>query len=357
MQQLLKYAQPFVLENGAVLSEIQVAYHTYGRLNTDASNVIWVAHALSANSDAADWWSGLIGTDKFFDPKDYFIVCANMLGSHYGSTSANSVNPVTGAKYRADFPIITIRDIVKSHQLLAQHLGVTKAFLGIGGSMGGQQILEWGIIEPDFFDHITLIACGAKQSAWGVALNEAQRMAIAADPTLHHDTPDAGAKGLEAARAMAMATYRSYQSYNMRQTDSDEVLTNHRAASYQRYQGGKLSKRFSAWSYLSISRTMDSHNVARGRKGGAKVALRQIIAKTLVVGIESDMLFPLSEQAFLAAWIPDAHFEVIDSPYGHDGFLIEYDKLQHLLGKFLEQKTEKKTLDRVALRYDLGITI
>jgi homoserine O-acetyltransferase len=334
--QLFQSKKPFALESGAVLPEIELAYHTYGKLNTRKSNVVWIFHALTANSDAGDWWSGLVGEGRMFDPKQYYIVCANMLGSHYGSTAPTSKNPQTGKPYREAFPVITVRDVVKSHQLLAKQLGLKGAYLGIGGSMGGQQALEWAIEEPNFFDNVAVIACGAKQSPWGVALNEAQRMAIEADPTLHTDVPDAGAKGMSAARAMGMVSYRTYESFNLQQQDSDEKLTDFRAASYQQYQGSKLCKRFNAWSYLSLTKTMDSHNVGRGR-GGAVTALNKIICNTLIVGIESDLLFPVSEQAYLAAHIVGAQFEMIPSRYGHDGFLIEYEKLTKLLRVFLKQ--------------------
>jgi homoserine O-acetyltransferase/O-succinyltransferase len=334
--QLFQSKKPFALESGAVLPEIELAYHTYGKLNTRKSNVVWIFHALTANSDAGDWWSGLVGEGRMFDPKQYYIVCANMLGSHYGSTAPTSKNPQTGKPYREAFPVITVRDVVKSHQLLAKQLGLKGAYLGIGGSMGGQQALEWAIEEPNFFDNVAVIACGAKQSPWGVALNEAQRMAIEADPTLHTDAPDAGAKGMSAARAMGMVSYRTYESFNLQQQDSDEKLTDFRAASYQQHQGLKLCKRFNAWSYLSLTKTMDSHNVGRGR-GGAVTALNKIICNTLIVGIESDLLFPVSEQAYLAAHIVGAQFEMIPSRYGHDGFLIEYEKLTKLLRIFLKQ--------------------
>jgi homoserine O-acetyltransferase len=334
--QVFQSKKSFALESGVILPEIELAYHTYGTLNARKSNVVWIFHALTANSDAADWWSGLVGEGRLFDPRDYYIICANMLGSHYGSTAPISLNPQTQTLYRWDFPLITVRDVVKSHQLLAKHLGLKNAYLGIGGSMGGQQALEWAIDMPDFFENITVIACGAQQSPWGVALNEAQRMAIEADSTLRTNAPDAGAKGMAAARAMGMVSYRTYDSFNFQQQDTDEKLSDFRAASYQQHQGLKLCKRFNAWSYISLSKTMDSHHVGRGR-GNSANALNKIIANTLIIGIESDVLFPISEQAFLAAHITGAQFEVIDSRYGHDGFLIEYEKITKRLQVFLKQ--------------------
>lgn len=332
--------QSFELESGQVLPDLEIVYHTFGHLNAAADNVVWVCHALTANSDAADWWSGLIGQGKLLDPSRYFIVCANMLGSSYGSTSPLSIHPDTGVRYGKAFPLITIRDIVAAHRLLQAHLGIRKIKLALGGSMGGQQVLEWAIADPGLMEQICLMACNARHTAWGIAFNETQRMAIEADQTLWTNSPNAGARGLEAARAIAMLSYRNYVSYNHSQTDLDERIMDFRAGSYQRYQGLKLSKRFHAWSYLSLSRSMDSHDVGRGR-GGVEAALAGIQAKTLVVGIQSDILFPIEEQATLASGIPGARLEVIDSPYGHDGFLIEYEKLSVLLRMFMEESAEK----------------
>ncbi len=337
MIEIFRSPQEFLLENGASLPEIEIAYSTYGKLNDRKDNVVWVFHALTGSSEAVDWWDGLIGAGKTFDPDRFFIVCANMLGSHYGSFSPQSLNPKTGKRYGADFPLVTIRDVVNAHRLLQKHLNVQKIFLGLGGSMGGQQTLEWAALDPSVFEHIAVIACGARQSAWAIAFNEAQRMAIEADPTLYLDVPDAGAKGMEAARAMGMLSYRTYASFNAQQTDDGEKLIDFKAAGYQKYQGVKLTRRFNALSYLSLSRTMDTHNIGRGR-GGVEKALSTIRTKTLIVGIQSDILFPKEEQAQMAAHIPGAQFVLIDSPYGHDGFLIEFKQLSALIAGFLKME-------------------
>ena len=222
------------LECGAELPEVDIAYHTYGTLNEKKDNVVWVFHALTGNSEASDWWNGMIGEGKFFDPAHYFIVCANMIGSHYGSTSPLSINPISGTFYGRDFPVISIKDVVKGHIRLAQHLDIQRVKLGIGGSMGGQQVLEWAIMQPDFFENIAVIACGARMSPWSIALNETQRMAIEADPsvsaevlakaTTYEDFANAGAKGMEAARAIGMLSYRSYEGYNIAQSDEGNSL-------------------------------------------------------------------------------------------------------------------------------------
>jgi homoserine O-acetyltransferase/O-succinyltransferase len=338
---------PFSLECGVVLPEIDIAYHTYGTLNAAKDNAVWVFHALTGNSDAADWWGGMIGEGKFLDPKAQFIICANMLGSHYGSTSPLSINPKTGTYYGRSFPMITIRDVVNGHIRLSQHLGIQKVRLGIGGSMGGQQVLEWAIMQPDFFENIAVIACGVKMTPWSIALNETQRMAIEADQTISEENLAkattyeaflyAGAKGMEAARAIGMLSYRSYEGYNIAQADDSDLLDTFKVQSYQRYQANKLRKRFNALSYLSLSKTMDSHNVGRGR-GGLHKALSRVKCNTLVVGIQTDILFPLEEQVKITSYIPQAKIKLIDSKFGHDGFLIEFDQMLDLLEKFMKKK-------------------
>ncbi|MCY7352321.1 MAG: homoserine O-acetyltransferase [Cytophagaceae bacterium] len=315
--------EPFALEGGASLPELTLAYHTYGQLNADRSNVVWICHALTGSSDAADWWSGLVGEGKLFDPRQHFIVCANVPGSSYGSTSALSVNALTGQPFYRDFPLVTVRDVVRAFDRLRDHLGVTRIQTCIGGSLGGQQALEWAISQVDLIENLILVATNAQMSPWGVAFNEAQRMAIAADATWPERHPEAGRAGLKAARAVALLSYRNYETYHITQSrQGEDTLDNFRATTYQQYQGEKLARRFNAFAYWALSKLMDSHDVGRGR-GGMEVALSQIKARTLVLGIRSDVLFPMSEQHFLAKHIPGAEFTEIDSLYGHDGFLIE----------------------------------
>jgi homoserine O-acetyltransferase/O-succinyltransferase len=326
-----EYKQPFELEIGRVLPEIIVSYTTLGTLNTTKSNVIWVCHALTGSAEVADWWSGLVGEGKLFDPSDYFIVCANVLGSHYGSTSALSVNPDTAQPYFHDFPFISVRDIAKSFQLLCNHLNINQINICIGGSLGGQQAVEMAIMFPDLIENLVLIATNAQFSPWGIAFNETQRMAIANDPTWQNNDENAGQAGLKIARAIALLSYRNYQTYSITQQRSDEPLDRQfRAATYQHYQGEKLVSRFNAFSYWTLTCIMDSHDVGRGR-GEVKDVLNKIKAKTLVLGIESDVLFPINEQQFLAKYIPNASLEIIDSLYGHDGFLIENQLLTKVI--------------------------
>lgn len=332
---LWKLAEAFRLECGTTLPEIEIAYHTYGELAPTGDNVVWVCHALTGNSEAADWWDGLVGEEKLFNPEQHFIVCANMLGSCYGSTGPLSINPATGKTYGHDFPLVTVRDMVAAHELLREHLGIQKIHVALGGSMGGQQVLEWAIQKPDLFEHIALLATNAVHSPWGIAFNESQRMAIYADDTLlDENNPEAGKKGLETARSIAMLSYRSYDTYQMTQTDVEDKIGDFRASSYQRYQGLKLWRRFNVFSYLTLSRAMDSHNVGRGR-GGVDKALQEVKANTLVIGITSDLLFPLREQEQIAKGITGAQYTELESIYGHDGFLVEFQRIETLIRQFL----------------------
>ncbi len=333
------------LERGGFLSEPTITYHTYGN---PANPVVWVCHALTANSDVFDWWAGLFGPLDRFNPEDYYIVCANVLGSCYGTTGPLSENPATGEPYFHDFPVLTIRDMVKAYEALRIHLKIEKIHLLIGGSQGGQQALEWSIQSPQRFDNLIIIATNARHSAWGIAFNEAQRMAIEADGTWRKRHPQAGDAGMRAARATALVSYRHYQTYAEFQTDPEPVLESYRAQTYQQYQGEKLSRRFNAFSYYRLSQAMDSHHIGRGRTS-TNDALALIQARTLVVGISTDVLFPTSEQVFLAANITGAAYREIHSPYGHDGFLVETEKLSELIGAFLDQEPVKKNREIVTV--------
>jgi homoserine O-acetyltransferase/O-succinyltransferase len=322
------------LESGMVLPSFYLSYETWGELNPKRNNVVWIFHALTANANAVDWWSGLVGEGKFFDTEEYFIVCVNIPGSCYGSMSPLSINPATQQPYYATFPLITPRDMVHMYDALRKQLQIEQIAIGIGGSMGGMQALEWAIEQPKLFKQLVLIATNAKHSPWGIAFNTAQRMAIEADQTWLQPNEFAAVNGLRAARAMAMVSYRNYYPFKETQSETDdEKLDDFRASTYQYYQGEKLVMRFNAYSYYALSKSMDAHNVGRARGGVAK-ALQQIQSQTLVIGIESDVLFPPEEQLFLSHHIPNAQFKLIDSPYGHDGFLIEAEELTQLLIQF-----------------------
>ena len=343
--EIYNYPDTFILESGKKIKGLQIGFHIYGKLNKERDNVIWVCHALTANADVLDWWKGLFGANTLFNPDEYFIVCANILGSPYGTTNPLSINPETDAAYYLSFPQFTIRDLVKAHQLLANELGINNINVLVGGSLGGQQALEWAIDQPDRIKNLVLVATNAKHSPWGIAFNESQRMAITADRTFYTNAPNGGAKGLKAARSFALLSYRNYKTYAVTQQEEQTNITdNYRASSYQNYQGEKLVNRFNAYSYWYLTKVMDSHDVGRNRKGVEK-ALSLITAKTLVIGIKSDHLFPVEEQQYLFQHIPKAAFAELDSFYGHDGFLIETEALTNVIRSFLTTNVRGKIIE------------
>ena len=339
MSKLYRHNAPFKLESGEVLPSLEIAYDTFGELNEAKDNVIWVCHALTANSDVADWWPHTVEQGKFLDPERYFIVCANFLGSHYGTTSPLTVNPATGKKWYYDFPRITVRDMVACHQLLAKELGIKRVKLLIGSSIGGFQCMEWAIMEPEFMENLALIATTTYSEPWAAAFNESQRMAIRLDPSWGEERDDAGLDGMAVARSIALISYRGGAAYNATQQELSNPLEasfDRRAHSYQQYQGEKLRRRFNALSYYRLSEAVDSHNIARGR-GTIAEALSRIKARTLVVAISSDILFPVEAHTPLREHIADVEYHLIESEFGHDGFLVEHEKLNTIIQKFINR--------------------
>lgn len=335
MKKEFKLDRPFVLESGERIPELTLAYTTHGKLNENRDNVVWVFHALTANSDPAEWWPGLVGENKLFDPSRYFIICVNVPGSCYGSTGPLDIDPRTGNPYYHEFPWFTTRDMIRAYGQLKEALGIKRIYIGVGGSMGGQQLLEWAVEEPSLFDHIIPIATNAVHSPWGIAFNASQRFCIENDNSWKEKNPGAGLEGMKTARSFALLSYRHYETYLKDQSEtSNEKVIDFRSESYQRYQGEKLGLRFNAFSYYFLSRSMDSHNIGRNREG-VKQALEQINARALCIGITTDQLFPLREQQFLADAIPGAVFKAIHSPYGHDGFLLEYAAIEQLVRDWL----------------------
>jgi len=225
---------------------------------------------------------------------------------------------------------------VNAHILLRQHLGIDSIHLLMGGSMGGYQAMEWSILEKDVIKNLFLLATSPAESAWGIAIHATQRLAIEADCTWQQDTPEAGQKGLKAARAVGMLTYRNYGIMVQKQTDPDsEKLDHYRAASYIDYQGDKLVKRFNAFSYWTLTKAMDTHHLGRSRGGHVEAILKTITQRTLLIGISSDILCPLEEQRHMQACLPNATLVEIDSAYGHDGFMVEGEKISHCLQNWL----------------------
>ena len=341
-----KYSEFFPLESGESLPGFQLFYTTFGTLNARRDNVIWVCHALTGNANVLDWWPGLFGEGKLYNPADYFVICVNMLGSCYGSTGPLSLNPESGKPFFHDFPQLTNRDIVRSFDLLRQYLGIEKIHTVIGGSLGGQHALEWAIMQPDKIQHLVQLCSNAQHSPWGIAFNESQRMAIENDPSWQENHAEAGLQGLRTARSIALLSYRHYNTYQKSQSETDlSKADGFRASSYQQYQGDKLAKRFNAFSYWMLSKAMDSHNVGRDR-GTVKQALEKVKAKALFLGVSTDVLFPVSEQEFLSQHVEGAHLAIINSDYGHDGFLIEIAALTKEINRFYHKVSVKSAVSQ-----------
>lgn len=332
--EVLEHKETFITEGGAVIPSLRVAYSTWGNPDSTGSNTIWVCHALTANSDVESWWPGMVGPGLLFDTDRYFIVCANILGSCYGTTGPASVNPATGELWLRSFPLITVRDLVNVHEILRKHLGISTIHTVIGSSIGGFQALEYSIMYPDIVKRLVFIASNAKQSPWGIAFNESQRLAMEADESFAANRPGGGEKGMKAARSIALLSYRNGNAYNRTQKEDDEEKTDgFRASSYQVYQGDKLVKRFNPYSYYCLTKLSDSHNAGRGR-GGVEKALKGVKAETLCIGITSDLLFPVAEQKFVAENVASGSYVEIDSFFGHDGFLIETGKVTEIVKRF-----------------------
>ncbi len=329
----LTVEEPFQTESGAVIPHLGITYHTYGTLNKEGDNVIWVCHALTANSDVEAWWPGMVGKGLLLDTSTYYIVCANILGSCYGTTGPADINPLTGSPWLNSFPDITIRDLVNAHEILRLHLGINGIHTVIGASIGGFQALEYSIMYPDLIRHLVFIASSVRQTPWAIAFNESQRLAVEADESFIANNPEGGQKGLKAARAVALLSYRSAFAYNLTQKDDNDKTDSFKASSYQSYQGDKLVRRFNPYSYYRLTKLSDTHNIGRGR-GGIGKALRRIKADVLAIGISSDFLFPVAEPKLLADGVEGAFYAEIDSLYGHDGFLIETQVITGVLRDF-----------------------
>lgn len=348
MTEVYQYNNPFNLESGITIPGFNLAYTTQGQLNKKKDNVVWIFHALTANSDAAEWWPGLVGEGKLFDPEEFFIICVNMPGSCYGSTSPLDTNAATGEPYFHEFPFFTTRDMIRSYSLLKDKLGINKIYIGIGGSMGGQQLLEWSIEEPEIFETIIPIATNAAHSPWGIAFNTSQRMAIESDSSWKEKNAVAGITGMKTARSIALLSYRNYIAYQFSQSEEPaNKVSGFKSESYQQYQGEKLANRFNAFSYYFLSKSMDAHNIGRDR-GSIKLALEKIRANAIIISISSDILFPPSEQQLLVESIPGAVYEEIDSDFGHDGFLLEFEQIEQCIKKNLTLQGKRPQKEKVS---------
>jgi homoserine O-acetyltransferase len=326
----------FITESGEVITNPVLAYQSWGVLNNTQDNVIIISHALTGNTNAKEWFSGIFQERGIIDLEKHFVICINHPGSNYGSVGPTSTNPSNGNTYKADFPELTIRDIVKLEQQLLDELGIKEIELIIGGSMGGMVALEFCLMDTRI-KLACLMAMGKSHSAWAIGISEAQRLAIKADKNwlkgfYPDDTPPID--GLAAARSMAMITYRSPLNYDHKFGRNWNIQKNiFQVASYLNHQGKKLTQRFDANSYIILTKAMDSHDVARGR-GTAKSVLSRIQIPVLIIGIDSDILYPIKEQIELAELIPHSTFREIKSKYGHDAFLIEFDQINNAIKSF-----------------------
>lgn len=328
----------FELESGEVLPDARIAYRSWGRLSPTGTNAVVVCHALTGSTDVDLWWSGLLGSGRALNPDRDFIICCNVLGSCYGSSGPASEKPGADGRWGADFPAITVADVVRAHRRVLDALGVRGIRLVVGGSLGGMQALEWAL-QDGRVAAAAVVAAPARHSAWSIAQSEAQRTAIAADPNWrggNYDPTSPPTAGLAAARMMAMCSYRTPRSlgdrFGRRRTDEGAF----EIEDWLRYHGGALADRFDAASYVQLTRTMDSHDAGRGR-GGIARALGSLEIPVLAVAIDSDGLYPKDEQMEIAEAAPLGEFAVIHSPHGHDAFLIEAADLDHQLRSFRDR--------------------
>lgn len=328
--------EPLLLENGQQMQDVEIAYQTWGDFKNAAKSTILICHALTGSADADAWWPNIIGDGRAFDPNHDFIICSNILGSCYGTTGPLSEKPGSGQRYRADFPRISVRDMVELQRILLDALGIKRIELVIGPSLGGMQALEWAASYPDRVGAIVPIGVGGRHSPWCIGISEAQRAAIASDPNWNGGFYSEDARplqGLAAARTMAICTYRSWQSFEERFGREKCGEDQFEVQSYLKHQGDKINERFDANTYVSLTHAMHTHDLARGR-GNYSAALQSIRQPALVVSVSSDALYPPQEQELLARHLPNALHEVLPSRHGHDGFLIETEALGDLIKAF-----------------------
>ena len=356
--------RPFALEWGGSLAEVRVAYETWGELDPQASNAVLVCHALTGDSHAAGdsgpshptagWWSELIGPGKALDTDRYFVVCSNVLGGCQGTAGPADLDPADGRRYGPRFPVVTIRDMVRVQARLADHLGIGCWLAVIGGSMGGMQVLEWAAMYPQRVRSILPLATCAAASALQIAWSAVQRLVIASDPGWfdgdYYDKPDGPWMGLAVARQIAQVTYRSGESFERRfgrqmfdPAGAFDLWGRFQMESYLDHHGQKLVRRFDANSYVVLNRSMDLHDIGRGR-GGSAAALGRIRVPVLTASITSDRLYPPHEQQELHDGIVagggGCRRAMLDSDEGHDGFLLEHDLLSDPVACFLEEVSD-----------------
>jgi len=339
----------FRLEGGQCLEDVEIAYRTWGDIANAKDHAILICHALTGSADVEAWWPNIIGAGKAFDPAHDFIVCANILGSCYGTTGPANLKTGGQQRYRADFPDISVRDMVNLERVLLDELGVDHLEVVTGPSLGGMQALEWAAMYPERVGSVVPIGVGGQHSAWCIGMSEAQRMAIQADPNWNggyysdESPPDAG---LAAARMMAICTYRSWQSFDERFGRSKRSDELYEVQSYLRHQGRKINDRFDANTYVTLTHAMHTHDLGRGR-GEYQDVLANIRQPALVVSVSTDTLYPPHEQETLAELLPNARYVLLESAHGHDGFLIETEELGQIIARFRTSGHSARTLQAV----------
>lgn len=342
-------ASGFRLEYGGTLPELLLRYETYGNLNLDRNNAVLVFHAWTGSAHLAGtysretlsslprldqafgpdgWWDELAGPGRMLDTDKHFVICANHIGSCYGSTGPLSQNPETGRPYGPDFPKVTVRDLARAQARLLDFLGIEKVTL-LGGSLGGMAALEFALLYPHRVHKLVVLAAPAVHSPWARAFNRLSREAVLADPSYQAGHYTQQPLGLQLGRAIAMLSFRSPDSFRLRWQQHPE-----RGESYVLYQGEKFARRFDANAYLVLSEAMDTHDVGRGR-GGFEAALRELRGMpSLFVGINSDVLYTAQEVREMAS-LCEGRYREIHSPHGHDAFLIETDQVERILADFV----------------------
>ncbi len=363
-KQYFTFAEPpeeMILESGAKLGPITLAYETYGSLNKRKDNVVMVFHALSGNSHAAGyysendkkpgWWDNMVGPGKGIDTYKYFVVCSNIIGSCGGSTGPSSINPKKNRRYALDFPLITISDIVRTQKALIDYLGIKKLLCLVGGSIGGMQAIEWAVLYPEMVKSVIPIASTCKRSALSIGLSEAQRQAIMADPNWNQGNyyeKDLPEKGLALARMIGHISYLSEESmqrkFGRRLQDNNafkyEISPDFEVENYLHYQGKKFVDRFDANSYLYITKASDYFDFGEQKgKGSLTKAFSRTSAKYLVISFTSDWLYPTTQSKEMVRAMKKAGLDVsfceIETDFGHDSFLLAHDQLTKLISGFI----------------------
>ena len=355
--------RPFALDGGKHLHDVTIAYETWGSLNSDATNAILLCHAWTGDSHVAGpardghptpgWWEGIIGPGLAIDTNKWFVVCSNVIGGCQGSTGPASPHPEDGKPYGSRFPVITVRDMVRAQVRLSDMLGIARWHSIVGGSMGGMQVLEWAVTFPDRVKTIIPVATCAQSTAQQIAWGSIGRRAIINDPKwrggdYYEAQPGDGPhEGLSTARMVAQVTFRSDNVFTDRfgrdmtggSSSAKSLDGKFEVERYLEYHGDKLVGRFDANSYMTIGKAMDLHDVARGR-GTLESAVARITSPVLTMGIWSDFLYPEYQQLqirdMVAANGVRAEYIEVDSPHGHDAFLIELDQVGPAIRSFIE---------------------